>query len=78
MVKLYDVDTQAACGDLTDEQFQILVDALEEESATDNDYYIHVDTIEMLESEGADPKLLGILRAALGDREDMELRWERG
>jgi processive 1,2-diacylglycerol beta-glucosyltransferase len=77
MVKLYDVDTNLACGELSDEQFQILVDALEEETSTDNDYYIHVDTIEMLENEGADPALLAILRKALGDREDMEIRWER-
>ena len=77
MVKIYDVDTNLGCGELTDEQFQILVDSLEEESSTDNDYYIHVETVEMLESEGADAGLVKILRAALGDREDMEIRWEK-
>ena len=77
LVKLYDTDTQRACGELSDAQFQVLVDALEEESATDNDYYIHVETIEMLEEEGADAGLIQVLRAALGDREEMEIRWER-
>jgi hypothetical protein len=77
MVKLYDLDTNQPCGEISDAQFQILVDALEEESPTDDDYYIHVETIDMLESENADPALIKILRTALGDREDMEIRWER-
>lgn len=77
MVKLFDTESNQACGELSDAQFQILVDALEEESPTDDDYYIHVETVEMLEEEGADAGLIAVLRAALRDREEMEIRWER-
>jgi len=77
MVKLYDTESKQACGELSDAQFQVLVDSLEEESPTDNDYYVNAETIEMLEEEGADAGLIVVLRAALGAREEMEIRWER-
>ncbi len=76
-VLLTDVANGRSLGTLTDAQFQILVDALEEESATDQDYYINVDTVDSLEEQGADPQLISMLRRALGEREDMDIRWER-
>jgi hypothetical protein len=30
----------------------------------------------MFEQRGADPALVALLRQALGDREDMDIRWE--
>jgi hypothetical protein len=77
MVELFDKQTGAAVGTLTDDQFQYLVDHLEEESSEDEDYYVNRATIDILESEGADPVLVEVLRHALGDREEMELRWTR-
>ncbi len=77
MIKLYDESTNAFCGSLTDEQFKALCDVLEEESPQDVDYYITRDTVDLLESEGADAGLVAVLRAALGDRSEMDIRWER-
>lgn len=77
MVKLYDKQTGAEVGTLTDDQFQFLVDHLEEESSDDDDYYLNRTTVDVLESEGADPALIQVLRRALGDREDMDLSWTR-
>ncbi|HSB62180.1 MAG TPA: galactosyldiacylglycerol synthase [Vicinamibacteria bacterium] len=77
MIQLYEVETDEPCGRLTDSQFQILVDALEEESAEDQDYYINAETIELLETQGADPELTRVLRTALGGRSEMDVRWER-
>ena len=77
MIKVYDVDTNRQIGTLTDEQLQFLVDQLEEESDDDQDYYINRDTLDTFENAGADPELIDLLRSALGDREEMDVRWER-
>ena len=77
MVELYDADSGTRLGQITDEQLQFLIDQLEEESDVDQDYYINQDTIDMFETEGADPSLLALLRQALTGREDMDIRWER-
>ena len=77
MVQLFDKDTGAALGTLTEAQFQFLQDHLEEESAEDTDYYLTPETIDVLEEEGGDAALLAVLRKALGQREEMEIRWSR-
>lgn len=77
MVQLFDKQTGAEIGTLTDDQFQFLVDRLEEESSEDNDYYLNRTTVDVLESDGADPALVQVLRAALGDRDETDVRWTR-
>ncbi len=77
MVQLFDKQTGAEVGTLTDDQFQFLVDHLEEESSDDDDYYLNRSTVDLLEGAGADPQLVQVLRAALGSRDDMDLRWTR-
>ncbi|HZM44949.1 MAG TPA: hypothetical protein VFC14_08970 [Burkholderiales bacterium] len=77
MFQLHDKDTGAALGMITEEQWQILVDQLEEEAGDDQDYYVNEATIEMLEEAGADEGLLLLLRNALSGRTEMEIRWSR-
>jgi hypothetical protein len=48
---------------------QFLIDELEEESATDQDYYIDAMTIDMLQQDGGEANLIALLRNALGARE---------
>ncbi|MCA1584151.1 MAG: galactosyldiacylglycerol synthase [Acidobacteria bacterium] len=76
-VQLTDAASDRALGTVTDQQFQVLVDALEEEAEDDTDYYINVDTIDMLEAQGSDRELVTLLRAALNGREEMDIRWQR-
>jgi hypothetical protein len=75
MVQLQDKDTGALLGQITDEQLQFLKDQLEEESSRDQDYYISIDTLEMLRAAGADPSLIDVLGRALGGQEGREVRW---
>jgi hypothetical protein len=77
MIQLYDKDTGAALGAISEEQLQFLADQLEEESPQDQDYYINEPTLDAFEEAGADPALLALLRKALGEREEMEIRWAR-
>jgi processive 1,2-diacylglycerol beta-glucosyltransferase len=75
MIQLHDAESGTPVGSITEEQLQFLMQELEEESERDRDYYISVETIEMLESDGADPELVQVLRAALKGRDGVELRW---
>jgi processive 1,2-diacylglycerol beta-glucosyltransferase len=75
MVQLLDTETNKPIGTINDAQLKFLVDELEEESESDQDYYIDAGTLEMLEADGGDPALLTLLRSALGTREGMEVRW---
>ena len=78
MIQLHDVQRGTVLGTITDAQLQFLVDALEEESRTDQDYYISAPTLDMLEEDGGDPELIAMLRAALAGREGLDVRWTRG
>ena len=73
MVRLYEAGTDRLCGTLTDRQFEILAEALEEDDLEDGDCPIDRDTIETLE-EG---EVLEVLRLALGDRAEAGIRCER-
>lgn len=77
MVQLFDKQSGAELGTLTDDQFQFLVDRLEEESPDDDDYYLNRTTVDNLEGEGADPGLIAVLRQVLGGREEADVRWVR-
>lgn len=75
MIQLYDKDSGRTVGAISEAQLKFLVAQLEEESATDKDYFIDRETLELFERNGADPGLLTLLRTALGEREEMEIRW---
>jgi hypothetical protein len=75
MIQLYDKESGKVLGAITDAQLQFLIAQLEEEGHADRDYYINRDTLELFERSGADTGLLMLLRAAIGEREEMEIRW---
>jgi recombinational DNA repair protein (RecF pathway) len=77
MIKLIDKATGRELGEVTPEQFQALVDVLEEESADDTDYYINSATLDLLREGGADPALIAALEQGLAGREDMDVQWRR-
>ena len=77
MVKLFDKETGEFVDEITEVQFQFLMDNLEEESSTDEDYYFNDATVEMFKERGADEKLIQILVRAIGSKREAELRWQR-
>jgi hypothetical protein len=77
MIHVFDADTGASLGAITDAQLKFLTDQMEEESPTDQDYWISVDEVDAFEAEGADPALVAFLRNALGKRDEMTIRWQR-
>jgi len=76
MPKLYDKESGNFVGEITAEQLDFLNECLVEEADEDHDYYMDGPVIEFLEEEGGDAALVELLRKALGDREEMDVRWE--
>jgi hypothetical protein len=77
MVRLYEMGTNRLCGTLTDRQFEVLAEALEEEDLEEGESALSAETIELLEDQGVEPDLLEILRAALGEQSEVAIRCER-
>jgi hypothetical protein len=77
MIQLYDAERGTRLGEISEAQLQRLVDSLEEESATDQDYYLTAETNDMLADDGADAGLVTLLREALAGRDSMDVRWAR-
>jgi hypothetical protein len=77
MIDLYISSTNQLLGSITEAELQVLVDRLEEESATDQDYYIDQATIDLLGDGRASDHLLGLLRTAVGSTAGVEIRWQR-
>ena len=77
MIQLYDKNTGARIGTITEDNLRFLVDQLEEESGDDQEYYFNEATLDLFEKRGADTPLVSLLRSALNGRAEMELRWSR-
>jgi processive 1,2-diacylglycerol beta-glucosyltransferase len=77
MIDLYNSATNELIGSITDADLQVLIDGLEEESSTDQDYFIDQATIDVLADGRATEHLVGLLRRALGSRDGVDIRWAR-
>lgn len=77
MIKLYNEKTNALIGEISEEQFKFLVGELEEESLEDRDYYLSEATVDMLEADGADQRLIALLCKALDEHGEIDIIWER-
>ena len=77
MIDVYNKATNELLGSITEADLQVLVDALEEESSDDQDYYIDAATIDVIGDGRASDHLLKLLRTALGDSEAVDIRWNR-
>ena len=77
MPKLYEKQTGQFLGTVSDADIQSLIDQLEEEHQTDEDYFIDSATIDLLEEAGASASLVSMLRGAVGSSEGIDVRYER-
>jgi processive 1,2-diacylglycerol beta-glucosyltransferase len=76
MFNLFDNESGALLGVISEEQLAFLRDQLEEESTADTDYYIMAPTVDLMEANGGDASLVTILRTAIGSRDGVEIRFE--
>src|SRR3979490_1883066 len=76
MIDLYNAKTNQLLRHITEADLQVLVDALEEESLQDQDYYIDRATIDVIADGRATEHLVGLLRGALAAADGVDTRWE--
>jgi hypothetical protein len=67
----------ALIGTVSESELKVLIDQLEEEDQTDDDYFIDGPTIDLLEENGASEALVSMLRAAVGDGEGVDVSWKK-
>jgi len=77
MPRLYNKKSGALLGTVSDSDVQCLIDVLEEEDSKDVDYFIDLDTADILEDNGASKEMMQLLRAAIGASEGIDVRWEK-
>ena len=77
MIDIYNQNTNQHIGSITEADLQVLVDALEEESTKDRDYFIDAATIDVIADGRATEHLVHVLRTALGASSGVDIRWER-
>jgi hypothetical protein len=76
-IKLFDKATGEFLAEITLGQLRFLIDNLEEEYEGDQDYHIQRETVDVLESRGADGELLNTLRNAVEPKGEIEIRWAK-
>jgi hypothetical protein len=77
MPRLYNKQSGALLGTVSDADIKVLVDQLEEEDLGDDDYFMDLDTVDIIESAGASAAIVKLLRDAIGDGEGIDIRWEK-
>jgi hypothetical protein len=78
MITLRDKGTGTVIGQIGEDQLKLLIDAFEEESSRDRDYYVEVATLDFLADEvPGSTEIVALLRSALGGRDGMDIVWER-
>ena len=77
MPRIYNKQNGTKLGDISESDIECLIDVLEEEDTHDVDYFIDLDTVDILENNGASEALLQMLRSAIGGSEGIDIRWEK-
>lgn len=75
-VRLSDKATGAVLGLISRDDLQFMIQQLEEESSRDVDYFINLDTVDMLAEAGASATLVDTLKGAVGETEGIDIAWE--
>jgi hypothetical protein len=77
MIDLYNDATKQLIGSITDADLQVLIDALEEESAEDRDYFVDAATVDVIADGRASNHLVDLLRGAIWNGTGVDIRWKR-
>ncbi len=77
MISLREKGTEKPLGSISEDQLQFLINQLEEEWLEDHDYSITTLLLDSFDAEGSEPELVALLRAAMGDKEEIEIIWSK-
>ena len=75
MASLYLKSSSELLYELSDGDLQSLQNTMEEESSKDRDYFINLNTVEMIMNAGATEGLVNALTKAIGESEGIDVEW---
>lgn len=64
-------------GEVSEQDLEVLIGHMEEESSRDRDYYIESMAIDNLERLGASNEFVALLRGAVGSSDGIDIVWSR-
>ncbi len=76
MISLFNNESDQEVGEITEAQLDFLQENLVEETLDATSYNITPVVVSSLENLGADPDLIEVLKAALGSRASVDLRYD--
>ena len=76
-IQIHEKDSGRFICDIDDADLAILVDHMEEESSTDQDYFVEHTAIDAIEAHGASAGFVSALRTLVGSSEGVDIRWSR-
>lgn len=76
-IRIAEKATGRSIATVSEQDLAILTGYMEEESSSDQDYYIETTAIDALEARGASAGFVAGLRAALGSSEGIDIVWTR-
>ena len=74
-IRISEKDSGRVLGEISEEDLEILIGHMEEESSKDQDYYVEAMAIDALERLGASPAFVALLRNAVGSSEGVDIVW---
>jgi hypothetical protein len=77
MIQLFRAGDNRPLGEISEAQLQFLVDQMEEEFPEDQDYAITALVLAYFQEQGIELALLNLLREALGEQDEVVIRWAR-
>lgn len=77
MPELYLKSDNKHLGHITEDELKFLAQHLEEESLEDEDYAISRMTLDYMKAQKISPNLLALLGAALGDADEVEVKFTK-
>jgi inactivated superfamily I helicase len=75
MPALYLKDTNRLLAQLDDADLAHMVAVMEEESSTDQDYFIDLATLNLLKAAGLSAALVTVLESAIADSDGVDVIW---
>lgn len=77
MPRLYMKQDGSLIGTVDESDLKLLIDQLEEEDESDDDYFIDGPTIDLLQENGASEGLVSMLKSAVGAGDGVDIFWKR-
>ncbi|EIM02151.1 hypothetical protein UUA_02636 [Rhodanobacter thiooxydans LCS2] len=76
-IRISEKESGRTLGNISERDLEILIDHMEEESSTDQDYFVEHTAIDALERLGASSEFIALLRRATGTSAGIDIVWSR-